>query len=63
MMYRLLEEGEVVQVGDEFLNDDCETWSKYPLGEGKSLAETWMLGEKWSSGFSKPFRRKINTQK
>ena len=28
MIYRLLEEGEQFQEGDETLDDNCETWSK-----------------------------------
>lgn len=60
-MYRLLEEGEEIKAGDEALDDNCETWSKYPLGEGKTVGETWCIGVKWSSGFFVPFRRLRNS--
>lgn len=48
--YRLLTDGEIVEVGDESLNDDCESWTKV-VG--------WNVGRRYHSGVLVPFRRGI----
>lgn len=55
--YRLLTDEDVIQTGDEFLDDDAETW--VPVGRDSSVAEMWMIGMVYSTrGILKPFRRR-----
>jgi hypothetical protein len=57
VMYRLLKNGEVIKKGDEILLDDCETWESVPLGEGKTVGETWIIGAEYNKMFFVPMRR------
>ena len=58
MKYRLLITDEIIEVGDEYLNDDCETWDKVqPIGSPLYLC--WMVGKLFSSRVYVPFRRPL----
>lgn len=59
MPYRLLAEGEKIEVGDQVLDDDADTWLRIPLGSGKTVGETWVIGCKWNGRSFKPIRREI----
>jgi len=59
MAYRLLIEGEKIEVGDQVLDDDAETWIRMPFGEGKTVGETWAIGCEWNGRSFKPVRREI----
>jgi hypothetical protein len=48
--YRLLRRGDVIQRGDQPLNDDCETWCEL---------SGWEIGMEYSPNALKPVRRKI----
>ena len=54
MSYRQIGKGDFIQDGDEFLNDDCETWSLI----SKSNEYAWVIGTE-CTGNLKPFRRNI----
>lgn len=60
MAYRLLVEGDVIESGDQVLDDDAETWHTMPLGNGKSVGETWAIGCEWHGKIFKPMRREIH---
>ncbi|WP_199922430.1 hypothetical protein [Pseudoalteromonas piratica] len=55
MNYRLLEHDEVIQSGDEFLEDDAKTWTEIT---DKSPC-SWTIGMKWKGRGLKPMRRKV----
>lgn len=56
--YRFLSDGDIIRVGDEFIDDDAETW--VAVGRNSSVAEMWMIGMAYSSrGILKPMRRKM----
>lgn len=52
--YRLLTDGEIVEAGDEFLNDDCESWS---------IATGFNIGRPYSVRAYVPFRRRLSKVK
>jgi hypothetical protein len=56
--YRLLVKDEIIEVGDEYLNDDCETWSKVQA-KGAPLYLCWMVGQHFSGSVFMPFRREV----
>ncbi len=49
MPYRLLTKADVVQEDDEYLEDDCEEWSK--------VGHNWATGRLYIPGVQKPIRR------
>lgn len=53
--FRMLEDKEIIQLGDEFLQDDAVTWVK----AGDESGTRWMVGCKHSTVFFKPIRRRI----
>ena len=53
--YRLLTNQDKIKSNDEFLNSNCETWSK--IGNGKTIGETWMINCKYNGNFFVPIRR------
>lgn len=55
--FRLLDQWEKIEEGDEMLEEDCETWSRVPFGAGKTVAECWMIGCRWNAASMVPFRR------
>jgi len=59
MKYRLLTEDDVIQVGDELLNDDCETWDDKHYAS-KEENGRWFLGIKFSPLLFMPHRRKVS---
>jgi hypothetical protein len=59
MPYRLLNDGENIEPGDEVLLDDAETWEILPTGNGDTVGETWMIGVAWNRSVFQPVRRKI----
>lgn len=54
--FRLLTQADTIQVGDQFLDDDCETWwtvtDDHPSGR-------WMIGKSWVANFHVPARRPL----
>lgn len=56
--YRLLNSNDVLEIGDEILNDDCETWNADYYGSAKGYGRLY-LGQKYNAGFFVPTRRKI----
>ena len=57
--YRLLEAGEKIQKGDQFLSDDCETWISLPIDGGDAVWQCWMIGAAWNPGMMVPHRRPL----
>lgn len=57
MKYRLLVEGEVIEVGDELLDDNCITWTRVPIDDGDASWQRWMIGVRWNPLINVPFRR------
>ena len=57
--FRLLVQWEKIEEGDEMLEEDCETWTRVPLGNGKTAGERWMIGCRWNSASLVPFRRAL----
>ncbi len=55
--YRLLQPGEVIDAGDEYLEDDCQTWTQVPIGGGRAVWQCWMIGKKQNPNMMQPFRR------
>lgn len=54
--FRLLEDGETIQEGDQILNDDCETWDSEYYASKQSDGR-WWVGHKYRIGFHVPTRR------
>ena len=54
-LYRLLGQDESIQIGDEFLNDDCETWTVIK----EKSTHGFVIGYKCKN--LKPFRRPTTT--
>lgn len=52
--YRLIDEADTINLTDEFLGDDAETWEM--VGNG----HRWMAGYKWAT-CNQPMRREIST--
>jgi len=57
--FRLLVQWEKIEEGDEMLDEDCQTWTRVPLGNGKTAGERWMIGCRWNSASLVPFRRAV----
>ena len=57
--FRLLVQWEKIEAGDEMLGEDCQTWTRVPLGSGKTAGERWMIGCRWNSASLVPFRRAL----
>jgi hypothetical protein len=58
MKYRLLTNQDTIQVGDEILNDDCETWDTEYYAS-KEADGKWFIGKQYNTNFYVPTRRKI----
>lgn len=48
--YRLVKQGEPIEVGDQVLTDDCETWCEL---------SGWEKGLPYVPGFYQPLRRRV----
>lgn len=53
--YRLLNNDDVIRADDEMLLDDCTTWE--PVGDGPTVGEHWMNGQKYATNLFVPMRR------
>ena len=56
--YRLLNDNDILEIGDEILNDDCETWDADYYGSTEGDGRHF-LGQKYNAVFFVPVRRKI----
>lgn len=56
--YRLLEEGDAIQEGDEVLNADCDTWDK-EFYASKEADGRCYLGHEYHPDFHQPTRRRL----
>ncbi len=56
--YRLLEQGDIIREGDEYLANDAETW----MVIGPENQQVW-VGSVWSRLLMRPFRRVVGPEK
>jgi len=55
--YRLLNDGDTLEIGDEMLLDDAVTWET--IGEANTVASRWMIGATYRAQIFMPAGRKI----
>lgn len=61
--FKLIEPGQVIQVGDQFLEQDCETWTTVPIDGAYTVSAQWMIGCRHNPDMMMPYRRPItNTE-
>ena len=58
--YRLLMNGDTLEIGDEMLLDDAETWEV--IGAENSIGSRWMIGSTYHGDFVMPARRLIEAE-
>jgi hypothetical protein len=56
--FRLLDNGDKIQAGDQWLHEDGETWETYQPNDN-SVGENWQTGTRYNRGFFLPFRRPL----
>lgn len=57
--FRLLEPGDIIAVGDEFLEEDCQTWTRVPIDGGDAVWQRWMIGVRHNPHMMVPFRHPL----
>lgn len=56
--FRLLDDSDTIQPGDQWLHEDGETWETYQPKDN-SVGENWKTGTRYNRGFFLPFRRPL----
>ena len=59
MNYRLLEEGDTIQIGDEILLEDCQSWDS-TYYESKEAMGKHFIGKSFNPRFFVPTRRRVS---